>query len=164
MKFNYRAILPSEVSIESFASMVLADQDVILTHVASAGCDHIFESSSDNLDTRKLIRKGYKISRLSADVVSDAYSTTYTTDDYTPGVTELLESKAKEYGYDNIVSACSYATSTVPKFLAEGRAFSEWRDLCWTLVFGITDTSKTPDEVMGSLPVFEDILNSLAAK
>lgn len=42
-----------------------------------------------------------------------------------------LDSFAKTRGYDSILSACSYATSTVPKFKAEGQYCVEARDATW---------------------------------
>lgn len=51
---------------------------------------------------------------------------------YTAAIQAMLDDKAKERGYDNILSACTYATSTVPKFQAEGQACVNWRDAVWS--------------------------------
>ena len=52
-----------------------------------------------------------------------------------------LDEKAKEYGYDNIYTAISYAEeSSVPKFQIEGKAFREWRSLFWLNVNEIKNT------------------------
>lgn len=42
-----------------------------------------------------------------------------------------LDSFAQTRGYDGILSACSYATSTVPKFQSEGQYCVEARDMTW---------------------------------
>lgn len=52
-----------------------------------------------------------------------------------------LDEKAREYGYDNIYTAISYADEpSVPKFQMEGKAFREWRSLFWLSVNEIKNT------------------------
>lgn len=46
-----------------------------------------------------------------------------------------LDAKAREFGYDSVISAASYATSTSSKFGPEGRAFVAWRDSVWTYAY-----------------------------
>lgn len=45
-----------------------------------------------------------------------------------------LDSIAQEYGYDSIISACSYANSTVEAFSREAKAFIKLRDDTWLVV------------------------------
>lgn len=46
-----------------------------------------------------------------------------------------LDNKAKEYGYDNIYTAVSYADEpSIPEFQLEGKAFRSWRSLYWFTV------------------------------
>lgn len=72
----------------------------------------------------------------------------------------LLKKEAVALGYDSIMSACSYATSTVPKFAAEGQAFVAWRDAMWSEVYSLsagyenTGVYDTTEEFMAKLPVF----------
>ena len=42
-----------------------------------------------------------------------------------------LESLAKSWGYDSVISICSYSSSTVPQFKADADAFIEHRDSTW---------------------------------
>jgi hypothetical protein len=52
--------------------------------------------------------------------------------DYMRSVQKHLDATALSYGYDNIVSAVSYADEpAVARYQAEGQAFRAWRSLCW---------------------------------
>ena len=73
-------------------------------------------------------------------------------------IQNLLDSKAKERNYDNIVSACSYAG--YPNiFRAEGEAYGTWRALCWQTGYQIladveigTRAMPTVEEVLVEMP------------
>jgi hypothetical protein len=76
-------------------------------------------------------------------------------------VQSFMDAKAQEYGYDHILSASSYVTSTFPKFKSEGIAFAKWRDDVWLHCYFVLEeweggTSKitTEDELIASLPEF----------
>jgi len=65
-----------------------------------------------------------------------------------------LDEKAKEYGYDNIMSAISYADEPgINKFQTEGKAFRLWRSLVWDYVFNSPE-SIAPADVLANLPEF----------
>lgn len=49
----------------------------------------------------------------------------------TKAVQEHMDTTVQTRGYDNINSACSYATSTDAVFLAEAQACVAWRDKVW---------------------------------
>lgn len=57
-------------------------------------------------------------------------------------VQERLDSFARIKGYDNILSACTYATSAVPRFQAEGEYCVHSRDTTWATLYYIMDDVK----------------------
>lgn len=50
---------------------------------------------------------------------------------------ERLDNFARTRNYDGILSACTYATSTVPKFQVEGQYCVVARDATWTKLYEI---------------------------
>ncbi len=83
-----------------------------------------------------------------------------TIDDYTQAVQQHLDDKAKERHYDGILSACTYATSTVASFAAEGQACVNWRDEVWNACYALLSnveaglvTPPSIDHLIEQLPV-----------
>lgn len=71
-----------------------------------------------------------------------------------------LDAKARERGYDGILSACTYAGSTVPKFAAEGAVCLAWRDSVWDTCYRVmgevqagTRPIPSSTELLAALPV-----------
>lgn len=50
---------------------------------------------------------------------------------------QRLDDFAKTRNYDNILSACTYATSSIPKFLQEGQSAVNARDTTWSALYTI---------------------------
>lgn len=79
----------------------------------------------------------------------------------TDAIQNHLDTKPKERLYDGILSLCTYATSSNPKFAAEGQAGVAWRDACWAKGYEImaevqagTREIPTKDELLAELPAF----------
>jgi hypothetical protein len=82
--------------------------------------------------------------------------------DYVTAVQLMLDTKAQERRYDNILSACTYAASTQPKFQAEGLACVAWRDAVWAKCYelmGQVDSGELPQptvsELLAMLPTMD---------
>jgi hypothetical protein len=81
---------------------------------------------------------------------------------YVTAVQAMLDEKAQERRYDNILSACTYATSTQPRFQAEGQACVAWRDAVWSKCYQLmadVDAGVLPqptiEELIAMLPTME---------
>lgn len=77
------------------------------------------------------------------------------------GAQQYLDNFAQTKTYDNILSACTYATSSVPKFRTEGQYCVDARDQVWSalntlleeVMAGTKPIPKSFDEVVSLLPV-----------
>lgn len=79
---------------------------------------------------------------------------------YTAAVQKHLDDFARTRSYDSILSAATYATSTVPKFAAEGQYAVEARDATWAKCYEVLAAVEagsrpmpTLDELLAELPV-----------
>ena len=79
---------------------------------------------------------------------------------------ELLDAKAREKGYDDILSACSYA-GYENDFKAEGEAFGVWRTKVWKYGYALLEAiskgekelPKSFKELIKDMPKLEEINN-----
>lgn len=79
------------------------------------------------------------------------------------GTQERLDAFANTRNYDGILSACTYATSTVPKFKSEGQYCVNARDATWAELYSIlaqvqANTRPMPlgySEIESELPVLQ---------
>lgn len=79
----------------------------------------------------------------------------------TDAIQSHMDTKARELNYDGILSLCTYAASTNPKFAAEGQAGVAWRDACWTKGYEImaevqagTREIPTVERLLSEMPEF----------
>ena len=79
---------------------------------------------------------------------------------YVAAVQALLDAKARERNYDGILSACTYATSTFPKFAAEGQACVAWRDAVWSQCYAILGAVQTGQRAQ---PTIEQVIAEMPA-
>jgi hypothetical protein len=77
-------------------------------------------------------------------------------------VQDYLDVCPRDRNYTNMLSACSYATSTNAKYAAEGQYCVDYRDRVWEKYFQLlaevqagTRDRMTPDQVIAELPAFE---------
>lgn len=57
--------------------------------------------------------------------------------DFTAAIQRRLDEFARTRNYDTILSACTYATSTMARFQAEGQACVNLRDATWAAAYDI---------------------------
>lgn len=79
----------------------------------------------------------------------------------TAAIQAHLDATAKQYGYDNIKSAVTYADEpAVPKFQQEGLALRAWRSLVWEAAYAELalhqegDPIPTGEQLIEKLPAF----------
>ena len=77
-------------------------------------------------------------------------------------VQTYMDGAVQERDYDDLIAACSYASSTDHIFAAEGIACMKWRDAVWRKYFDVlaevdagTREFPTAEEMIAELPVLE---------
>jgi hypothetical protein len=82
--------------------------------------------------------------------------------DFVAKVQDRLDAFARIRGYDGILSACTYATSTNPKFAGEGQYCVQVRDATWAACYAILTAVQsgqrpvpTWEELEAELPALE---------
>lgn len=81
---------------------------------------------------------------------------------YANAIQSRLDTFAQTRNYDGILSACTYVTSTVPKFAAEGQYCVEARDATWASAYEILNDvtagnrpAPSLEELFAELPALE---------
>lgn len=105
---------------------------------------------------------------LSYNIVTELPSIDILLKNYEEAIDNLIDSKAKEYNYDNVYTMVSYKGDPNPKFDREARSMFLWRSQVWTTVNTLLqnflsslgenglDTEEIPSigNILAALPVF----------
>lgn len=73
-------------------------------------------------------------------------------------VQNKLDSLAQAKGYDNIISACTYVNSTIPKFAQEANEFLILRDTAWDICYSILTEVESGSR---AIPILNEIIAEL---
>ena len=79
---------------------------------------------------------------------------------YETAIQAALDSYAQSWGYTDLVTAASYAASTIPKYAAEAKALIAWRDSVWVwaeaylaqVEAGTLSIPTTPAALLAAMP------------
>jgi hypothetical protein len=74
--------------------------------------------------------------------------------EFTAKVQARLDAFARTRGYDGILSACTYATSTNPKFAAEGQYCVQARDATWAKCYEVMNAVQSGER---PVPTWEEL-------
>lgn len=112
--------------VDVLAKKVGATSGELVDYQPPAPTDTEAETWAWNASTKRWIS-----SPTQAAVLSEAKTA------YETAAQAKLDALAQSWGYDNIISAASYAASAVPRFKAEADALIAWRDALWTAAYAI---------------------------
>lgn len=79
---------------------------------------------------------------------------------FTAAIQQHLDTWAQSRGYDGILSACTYATSKLPRFKAEGQAAVNARDAVWSAAYALVEEVQAGTKPM---PTLDDVIATLPA-
>jgi hypothetical protein len=75
-------------------------------------------------------------------------------------VQRQLDAAARAKGYDNILSACSYVSSTIPAFAEDAMEFIALRDAAWSTCYAILADVEAGNRPM---PTIQEVISELPA-
>lgn len=121
--------------------------------------DDVIDVSMADFESAMARQPGENIQVIDGRVVIVAAPAPDPTIAYVNAVQARLDAEARTRRYDSILSACTYATSTVAKFRAEGQACVDWRDAVWSQCYALlaqVQSGATPaptvEALVASLP------------
>lgn len=80
-------------------------------------------------------------------------------DKFKQGIQQHMDEAAQAAGYDDIKTAVTYAEEpAVPQFQIEGKAFREWRSLCWAFGYQLLGQVMAGDI---SMPTMSEVISQL---
>ena len=89
---------------------------------------------------------------------ADAKTKEQIIEEYQAAVQKRLDDFAQTRNYNGILSACTYAASTVARFKAEGQYCGNARDTTWAKCYEILDTVNSNSRPM---PTLEQLMSEL---
>jgi len=113
---------------------------------------------NDDYFNQKQIEKEDARNRIVNVIPSVLVGLNYTEEEAAIAIQQKLDEKAKEYQYDNILSAATYYNSTNSKFKADAEAFVKWRDDVWVWAYDLLDKVKKAEI---EKPTLENILSQI---
>jgi hypothetical protein len=106
-----------------------------------------------------VVRKGFSISPFykipdghSIVEYVDSPTTAQIITNYESAAQIRLDSVAQSWGYDSLVSAASYASSTVAQYKADALSLIAWRDAVWQKAYEIELSVKAGTQTMPATP------------
>jgi hypothetical protein len=150
-----------------YLHIIYGDAPVITTDIDWGPCSGLEDQItgidiSVELDIHQIfLDTGIPVFKLNGNVFAESKIKEPELSDFIPAIEHLLQDKAKEYDYDNIVDACSYANSAVPAWKAESIAFNAWRDTLWGIsveelkIALANNTAPSNEDFINGLPTYE---------
>lgn len=80
---------------------------------------------------------------------------------YIDAIQKWMDKEAASHGYDNILSAASYAGDADPKYAAEGEACKAWRSKVWRKALDYSEAVMRGDAALVSVQAFIDSMPRL---
>lgn len=136
---------PSEAQLFAAGYKRYIPSEVDLARLATCNCEPDYE------ETEEEIRLVYRYT------FSEAKAQKH----YCQLAQARMDEKARERNYDGIMSACSYATSSFPKFASEAAACVMWRDAVWAKCYELLDTVKSGEMEIPTEEAFLEMLPEL---
>lgn len=110
------------------------------------------EITEEERDALLAAEKAGSVIQLGANNQPEAVQKTLTPDQvraqYEASAQDLLDSTARAWGYDSVISAASYASSGVAQYKADAQALITWRDSLWQKAFSVESDVKA-----GTIPM-----------
>lgn len=108
------------------------DQSPVLSEYERYGAETLTVASDHVIVTRAVVQ--WSAEEIQADLLQKSAKIQ---SEVLSAVQLRLDTFARTRNYDGILSACTYATSAVPKFKAEGQYCVNSRDSTWSVLYGI---------------------------
>lgn len=116
--------------------------------------DNLMENSKERVDffiTEREVEEAYTDDEILGFITNASVAT------FEKAVQAMLDNTARSKGYDNVLSACTYAVAR-GRFQQEGIKFAEWRTDVWAYCYEELDKIQ---QGLRTTPTVEQFLNEL---